>query len=80
MFFKCCPSKLIYSLSISPSAELIEITIELKIHNIQKIADDFKVSNSSFLQIVYNCLSFSLVRFYGLVYTKTGPFGFVMTF
>ena len=58
----------------------MEITIEIKVHNIQKIATDFNGSNSSFLQIFYNFLSFSLVRFYGLAYAKTDRFGFVLTF
>ena len=46
MVFKCGPSKLIYSLNIYPSAELVDITIELKIHNTQMIANDFNGSNS----------------------------------
>ena len=57
------PNKLIYSFSIIPSAELVEIRIQLKIHNIQIIANDFNGSNSLFSQIVSNFLSFPLVRF-----------------
>ena len=46
MVYKCGPNKLMYSLSIIPAAELEEIGIELKIHNIQIIANDFNGSNS----------------------------------
>ena len=35
-----------YSLSIIPAAEFVEIRIELKIHNIQIITNDFNGSNS----------------------------------
>ena len=46
MVFKCGPSKLILSFSINPSTEILEITIDLKIHNTQMIAIDFNGSKS----------------------------------
>ena len=46
MVFKCGPSNFIYYLSIKPLAELVEITIELKTHNIQILANDFIGSKS----------------------------------
>ena len=46
MVYKCGPNKLTYSLSIIPAAELVDIKIELKLHNIQIIANDFNGSNS----------------------------------
>ena len=69
MVFKCGPGKLSKYLSINPFAELVDITIELKVHNIQIITIDFNGINNLFSRIVCNFLSFSasLVRFYGLV-------------
>ena len=47
MVFKCGSNKFISSLSLIPAAELVEIRIEIQIHNIQIIANDFNGSNSS---------------------------------
>ena len=80
MVFKCGPNQLIYSLIIISSTELLEVRIQSKIHNIQLIANDFNGSISLLLQIVCNFWSFSLVRFYSLVYPKTVLFGFEITF
>ena len=46
MILKCGPNKLIQCLSINPSAELVEIRIELKVLNFQITANDFIGSNS----------------------------------
>ena len=46
MVYKCGPNKLIQSLTIIPAAEFVEIRVELKIHNIQIIANNFNGSNS----------------------------------
>ena len=46
MVFKCGPGKLIQYLSINPLAEIVEITIELKVHDIQTIANDFNGINN----------------------------------
>ena len=46
MVYNCGPNKLIYILNIIPAAELVDIRIEIKIHNIRIIANDFNGSNS----------------------------------
>ena len=64
MVYKFGPIKLFYSLSILPAAELVEIRIELKIHSVQIIANDFNDSNSlCFRKLFLIFLSFSLVGF-----------------
>ena len=52
--------------------------IELKIHNLQIIANDFIGFTNLFFRKVCN-FSASEVGSYGLVYPKTGPVGFIMT-
>ena len=65
MVYKCGPNKLLLSISIIPAAaELVEIRIELKRHNIQIIANVFNGSNSlCFRKSFLFFLGFSLVRF-----------------
>ena len=46
MVFKCGLGKLSKYLSINPLAEIAEITIELKVHNFQIIANDFNGINN----------------------------------
>ena len=46
MVFKCGPGKLSKYLSINPLADKVEITIELKLHNFQIIANDFNGINN----------------------------------
>ena len=43
--FYICPSKFISCISKNPSAELVEIATEIKIHNVQIIAKDFSGCN-----------------------------------
>ena len=50
MVYKSGPIKLIKSFIIISAAELEEIRIKLKIHNVQIIANDFNGSNSLFSQ------------------------------
>ena len=85
MIFKCGPIELIYSFR-TILAELVQLEIANK-YIIQIIANDFngftnlcfrKVCNLMF--VIFLSFSSSLVRSYGLVYTKTDPIGFIMTF
>ena len=46
MVFKCCPGKFRYYLSINPLVEIVDITVELKVQNIQIIANDFNGINN----------------------------------
>ena len=46
MVFKCGPVKFSKYLSKNPSAEIVEITIELKVNNIHIIAEDFNGINN----------------------------------
>ena len=46
MVFKCGPGKLNYYLSVNPLAEIVESTIEIKVHNVQIIANDFNGINN----------------------------------
>ena len=64
MIFKCGPNELTYSFSII-LADLEYIKIEIKIHNIQIIAND----PNGFSNVFSQSLSFSssLVRYYGLI-------------
>ena len=67
MVFKGGPSKLFQSLSSNLFTELLEISIELKIHNVQIIANDFNgISNLCFCN-PFVIFSESLVPFYELV-------------
>ena len=50
MVFKCGPGKLGKYLNINPLAEIVEIIIELKVHNIQIIANDFNCINNLFFR------------------------------
>ena len=76
MVFKCGLSKLIKSLSINPSAEFVEITIELKIHNIQPIANHVNGSNSLCFRKSFVIFEFLFSSFLRLSLTKDRSFGF----
>ena len=46
MVLKCGPGKLSKYLSMNPLAEIVEIAIDLKVHDIQVIANDFNGINN----------------------------------
>ena len=79
MVYKSVPNKLIESFSIIPAAELVEIRIESKIHNIQILANDFNGGNSLFSQIVY-FFKFSFISFLKLSLLKDKAFWFCNKF
>ena len=81
MVYKCGPNKIISSLSINPAAELIEMRHELKIHNIQIIANDFNGSNSlCFRKAFLIFFRFFFSPFRRLKLPKDNPFWFCSNF
>ena len=86
MIFKYGPIELICSFSIILS-ELVKLEIGIKVHNFQTIANDFNRTNSlcfrnvcKLLIVFFFSVSASLGHSDGLVLSKSGPIGFIMTF